>query len=139
LLIFYITLFFYLHYYFYSFKVLWNILLWTIRVGLAALISIVFFGAGIALNKINKGFRINRTPLECGFSTSNEARQFTAFRFFMFAVVFIIFDVELLLLLPYLLRLERNLTFSAVFRLAVNLLILGLLLEWNNKSFEWLG
>lgn len=137
--IFYIILLFYLHCCFYSFRVLWKILLWIISVVLATLISVVFFGAGVILNKINKRLRINRTPLECGFSTRNEARQFTAFRFFIFAVVFIIFDVELLLLFPYLLSLERRFICSRVFRVAVNLLILGLLLEWNNKSFEWLG
>ena len=68
----------------------------------AIIISFVFLGLGLVLNKISKNFRINSTPLECGFSTRNEARQFIAFRFFMFAVVFLIFDIELLLLLPYL-------------------------------------
>lgn len=57
----------------------------------------------------------------------------------MFAVVFLIFDIELLLLLPYLWSLEGRFIFSVVFGLAVNLLILGLLVEWTNKSFEWLG
>ena len=67
-------------------------------------------------------------PLECGFAAVIEARQFVSFRFFLFAVVFLIFDVELILLVPYLLGVRSQLAHTLVFRVVISLLSLGLLL-----------
>ena len=74
-------------------------------------------------------FRANSSPLECGFAAVIEARQFVSFRFFLFAVVFLIFDVELILLVPYLLGVRSQLAHALVFRVVISLLSLGLLLE----------
>ena len=52
-----------------------------------------------------------------------------SFRFFLFVVVFLIFDVELILLVPYLLGVRSQLAHTLVFRVVISLLSLGLLLE----------
>jgi NADH-ubiquinone oxidoreductase chain 3 len=49
--------------------------------------------------------RFNRdlqSPFECGFSTIKEARLPFSLRFFVLALIFIIFDVELIILFPFL-------------------------------------
>jgi NADH:ubiquinone oxidoreductase subunit 3 (subunit A) len=68
-------------------------------------------------------------PLECGFATSGETRQAFSLRFFVFAVVFVIFDVELVLVLPVLTRKLQLIALTSFFILVVNLLGLGLFLE----------
>ena len=83
-------------------------------------------GAG---GRIAKHFRANSSPLECGFAAVIEARQFVSFRFFLFAVVFLIFEVELILLVSYLLGPRSQLAHTLVFRVVISLLSLGLLLE----------
>ena len=58
------------------------------------------------------------------------------FDFFVFAVVFVIFDVELVLVLPVVMRKFHSISLRCFFILIVNLLSLGLFLEWNNSAFE---
>lgn len=92
---------------------------------------------GVAASKFSTISREFLAPLECGFATRGESRQAFSLRFFVFAVVFVIFDVELVLVLPILIRKFHSLALSAFFVLVVNLLGLGLFLEWNNSAFEW--
>jgi len=41
------------------------------------------------------------SSFECGFDYSNKIRSFIRIRFFLFIILFLIFDVELVLILPY--------------------------------------
>jgi len=78
------------------------------------------------------------SPFECGFSTKEESRFPFSLRFFLVALIFLIFDVELLILFPYL----RNLIFSNsllrifIYFLFLSILSLGLFYEWNNLMLE---
>ena len=75
---------------------------------------------------------INRefiSPLECGFNRYRECRCPLSLRFFIFAVVFVIFDVELVLALPILYSQQLSLERLWGFSLVLFFLSLGLYLE----------
>ena len=66
----------------------------------ALVISLVFLGAGALFAKHLALRREYLSPLECGFNSGKETRAPLSLRFFVYAVIFVIFDVELVLVLP---------------------------------------
>nr|AQP29305.1 NADH dehydrogenase subunit 3 [Amitermes sp. A TB-2017] len=100
--------------------------------------SVIMILATLISKKINED-REKSSPFECGFDPKNSARLPFSSRFFLIAVIFMIFDVEIALLLPMpITMLTSNikswLIISSVFLL---ILIIGLYHEWNQGSLEW--
>uniref|UniRef100_A0A6H0N263 NADH-ubiquinone oxidoreductase chain 3 n=1 Tax=Eurynassa australis TaxID=2546591 RepID=A0A6H0N263_9CUCU len=96
----------------------------------------------IVLNLISKktfSDREKSSPFECGFDPQTQARLPFSLQFFLIAVIFLIFDVEITLLLPMIKTLtissSMSYTFTAFFFLIV--LILGLFHEWNQGALNW--
>lgn len=78
------------------------------------------------------------TPFECGFDPKDSARLPFSMRFFLLAVVFLIFDIEVALLFPLVLGLKLCVFYETVlagFGFLV-VLLLGLLHEWNQGSLS---
>nr|AZH80872.1 NADH dehydrogenase subunit 3 [Caridina wilkinsi]AZH80873.1 NADH dehydrogenase subunit 3 [Caridina wilkinsi] len=83
--------------------------------------------------------REKSSPFECGFDPKSSARLPFSLRFFLIALIFLIFDVEITLILP--LASIMNFTntkswiFTGIFFLMI--LLLGLYHEWNQGALEW--
>nr|QVM79276.1 NADH dehydrogenase subunit 3 [Niphona lateraliplagiata] len=105
------------------------------------ILSINFFLI-IILNLISKktfSDREKSSPFECGFDPKNSARLPFSLHFFLIAVIFLIFDVEITLLLPLIMTMNNsnlaNYTLITIFFLMV--LLLGLYHEWNQGALTW--
>jgi len=97
---------------------------------------LVFLGLGGLLSKIYVVKRDAITPLECGFNSLSDVRAFISLRFFIFAVIFVIFDVELVIVLPILVSRTAYLETTNLYTLYTFFLCLGLYVEWDNSAFE---
>nr|AXS65355.1 NADH dehydrogenase subunit 3 [Cucujoidea sp. 7 KM-2017] len=83
--------------------------------------------------------REKNSPFECGFDPKNSARLPFSLQFFLIAMIFLIFDVEITLLLPFLITMKiSNLySFGNLIFFFIIILILGLYHEWNQGALKW--
>lgn len=78
-----------------------------------------------------------RRAYECGFDPYSLTRLCFSYRFFLISILFIIFDVEISLILPIPFLIEREVGLL-VFLIFILVLILGLIYEHSCGSLDWL-
>nr|YP_009185911.1 NADH dehydrogenase subunit 3 [Oxypoda acuminata]ALO70813.1 NADH dehydrogenase subunit 3 [Oxypoda acuminata] len=83
--------------------------------------------------------REKSSPFECGFDPKSSARMPFSLQFFLIAVIFLIFDVEITLLIPFILIMKISSLSIYFMSLSFFLLILllGLYHEWNQGALNW--
>lgn len=78
------------------------------------------------------------SPYECGFAPFENARIKFDVRFYLIAILFIIFDLEIVFLFPWAVTLDKigetGFIAMAVF---LTLLIVGFIYEWRKGALEW--
>nr|YP_010598401.1 NADH dehydrogenase subunit 3 [Citharomantis falcata]UIX55345.1 NADH dehydrogenase subunit 3 [Citharomantis falcata] len=91
------------------------------------------------LSKKNIEDREKVSPFECGFDPISSSRLPFSSRFFLIAIIFLIFDVEIAFILPMTIILPNSNMFIWMYTSMMFLLILtiGLYHEWNQGSLEW--
>nr|AFG70796.1 NADH dehydrogenase subunit 3 [Knipolegus lophotes] len=79
------------------------------------------------------------SPYECGFDPLGSARLPFSIRFFLVAILFLLFDLEIALLLPlpWATQLQSPLTTLTWASAMLLLLTLGLIYEWSQGGLEW--
>nr|DAZ91308.1 TPA_asm: ND3 [Baikalogammarus pullus] len=93
----------------------------------------------LALSKKLHNNRDKLTPFECGFTPKKSARSPFSLRFFLMTILFLVFDVEVALLMPFGLVLnycDPAMSTAAVLSLTI-VISAGLLHEWNQGALSW--
>nr|YP_009234307.1 NADH dehydrogenase subunit 3 [Myotis muricola]YP_009442736.1 NADH dehydrogenase subunit 3 [Myotis atacamensis]AMB65566.1 NADH dehydrogenase subunit 3 [Myotis muricola]ATO90563.1 NADH dehydrogenase subunit 3 [Myotis atacamensis] len=79
------------------------------------------------------------SPYECGFDPMGSARLPFSMKFFLVAITFLLFDLEIALLLPLPWASQTDkltiMLFMSLF--LISLLIASLAYEWMQKGLEW--
>nr|YP_006503993.1 NADH dehydrogenase subunit 3 [Macrotermes subhyalinus]YP_009104740.1 NADH dehydrogenase subunit 3 [Macrotermes natalensis]YP_010987442.1 NADH dehydrogenase subunit 3 [Macrotermes herus]AFM92493.1 NADH dehydrogenase subunit 3 [Macrotermes subhyalinus]AIT76164.1 NADH dehydrogenase subunit 3 [Macrotermes natalensis]WON65861.1 NADH dehydrogenase subunit 3 [Macrotermes subhyalinus]WON65874.1 NADH dehydrogenase subunit 3 [Macrotermes herus] len=111
----------------------------TTTATMTIILSTAIMALTTLISKKNNEDREKSSPFECGFDPKNSARLPFSSRFFLIAVIFMIFDVEIALLLPMPITMTTsNMKSWMIISLAFLLiLIIGLYHEWNQGSLEW--
>nr|APX39829.1 NADH dehydrogenase subunit 3 [Apteropeda ovulum] len=96
----------------------------------------------LLLNLVSKKTFYDReksSPFECGFDPKTSARLPFSLHFFLIAIIFLIFDVEITLLLPLILTLKISnlLNYSIVMIFFILILLIGIYHEWNQGALNW--
>nr|YP_010029153.1 NADH dehydrogenase subunit 3 [Hybomys trivirgatus]QOU10059.1 NADH dehydrogenase subunit 3 [Hybomys trivirgatus] len=78
-------------------------------------------------------------PYECGFDPTSSARLPFSMKFFLVAITFLLFDLEIALLLPlpWAIQTTNITTMMLAASILITILSLGLAYEWLQKGLEW--
>lgn len=78
------------------------------------------------------------SPYECGFEAFEDARMRFDVRYYLIAILFIVFDLEIAFLFPWALVFDE-IGVSALIAMAVflGILVIGFVYEWKKGALEW--
>lgn len=104
---------------------------------IAALVVGVFLGAG-ALIRPRRPSRVKEEAFECGNPSSGPARGRFSVKFYLTAILFIVFDVEVVFLYPWAVMF-RSLGLFGFIEMVVFVLVLtlGFVYVWRKGALEW--
>uniref|UniRef100_UPI00315D5ED7 NADH dehydrogenase subunit 3 n=1 Tax=Parasipyloidea carinata TaxID=3126553 RepID=UPI00315D5ED7 len=111
----------------------------SIMMMITMLIPNIMMMANMILSKKTLTDREKSSPFECGFDPKSSARIPFSLKFFLVSMLFLIFDIEIALLLPMLPTMMMSnmnqwmftsMTFTSI-------LIMGLYHEWKQGALNW--
>ncbi|HFD88103.1 MAG TPA: NADH-quinone oxidoreductase subunit A [Gammaproteobacteria bacterium] len=109
---------------------------------------LIFLAIGIVVGgaALGMGFMLGphrpdpakNSPYECGFEAFEDARMKFDVRFYLVAILFIIFDLEIAFLFPWAIVLNKIGVFGLVsMAIFLGILIVGFIYEWRKGALEW--
>ncbi len=102
-----------------------------------ALVGVVaiFLGQQISPNRPDSD---KLSPYECGFEAFEDTRMKFDVRYYLVAILFIIFDLEIAFLFPWAVVLEQIGMFGFLsMMLFLGILVVGFIYEWMKGALEW--
>jgi len=121
--------------------VLENYLPILIFLGVGVAVGVIALGAGFVIGKLIGVYKADaqkNSPYECGFEAFEDARMKFDVRYYLVAILFILFDLEIAFFFPWAVVLDQigwhgfgaMMVFLAV-------LVVGFIYEWKKGALEW--
>ncbi len=104
-------------------------------------IGAVVGGAMIAMGFVlspNRPDSEKNSPYECGFEAFEDSRMKFDVRYYLVAILFIIFDLEIAFLFPWAVVLDQiGLAGFWAMMIFLAVLVVGFIYEWKKGALEW--
>nr|ADW41435.1 NADH dehydrogenase subunit 3 [Drosophila lummei]QXG19327.1 NADH dehydrogenase subunit 3 [Drosophila lummei] len=109
---------------------------------IASVIMMISFIVMILASILSKKTLVDReksSPFECGFDPKSSSRLPFSLRFFLITIIFLIFDVEIALILPMIIifKFSNLMVWSTTSIIFILILLIGLYHEWNQGMLNW--
>ncbi|MBZ4201203.1 MAG: NADH-quinone oxidoreductase subunit A [Methylotenera sp.] len=106
-----------------------------ILVGLAVGVGPLLLGLLLSPHKPDTA---KNSPYECGFEAFEDARMKFDVRYYLVAILFILFDLEIAFLFPWAVVLQEIGLFGFIAMLVfLSVLVIGFIYEWKKGALEW--
>ena len=108
---------------------------------LFALVAIGFAIFTLIFSSLLQASRYNKVklePYECGIEPTTDARDRYSVRYYLVAMLFVIFDVETVFMFPWAVIMDELALFGLIEMLVfIFILVVGYLYAWRKGALEW--
>ena len=118
------------------------------------ILMFIFVGIAVGVGPVLAGGVVSRllgvhrpnpeklSPYECGFEAFEDARMKFDVRYYLVAILFILFDLEIAFLFPWAIVLGEGAPDESLFRylsmmVFLGILVVGFIYEWKKGALEW--
>ena len=114
-------------------------ILMFILVGIALGVAPMMLGGGLSrLLGVHRPDPEKLSPYECGFEAFEDARMQFDVRYYLVAILFILFDLEIAFLFPWAIVLREIGWFGFMAMMVfLGILVVGFVYEWRKGALEW--
>ena len=112
-----------------------------IFIAIAVAIGVVALGASYGIGHVlgvHQPDSEKASPYECGFEAFEDARMKFDVRYYLVAILFIIFDLEIAFFFPWAVVLEDIGAYGFwAMMIFLGILVVGFIYEWRKGALEW--
>ncbi len=109
----------------------------VVAAGLAVLLLVLGTGIGRYFARFHRD-PAKLSPYECGFDAFEDTRTKFDVRYYLVAILFIVFDLEIAFLFPWAVALGRIGALGlAAMGIFLAILVVGFIYEWKKGALEW--
>jgi len=106
-------------------------------IGLGLVVGLVLLSLGTLVSPSHPDPE-KLSPYECGFEAFEDARMKFDVRYYLVAILFILFDLEIAFLFPWAIVLQEIGFFGfAAMMVFLGVLVVGFIYEWKKGALEW--
>ena len=112
-----------------------------IFLGVGVAVGVIALGAGFVVGKLIGVYKADaqkNSPYECGFEAFEDARMKFDVRYYLVAILFILFDLEIAFFFPWAVVLDQiGLYGFGAMMVFLAVLVVGFIYEWKKGALEW--